>query len=686
MTDARIESNAAIGELISAAFQLAYFIHDDRASAMHIAISALRKLKVASTAQSRRAYYTPTGQSGYRAARTKVSLSELHMLQRLIYIESEIYERIAEERQKESLGQMHMIIRFIKHLVKNTMKRNSFYVSLGLSRVLYNYTTPEAIEIYNSVVQDPERARENYYYRSQKAGLMRELKERFGDRLRIRKAKHGEERFETQEDPVHYLELIRTCLLQFMPWHSKCVLPADFNPITSVVAPLLFKGNHPDEEHSIEMNRIHTLLHPNCFGRLVLALGLDSPDQRLEVPYFFLSNDGPGSLGRRLNPPSLSEGELNVISNGITREAARRKKYSGRELSILADGIERDRLDLYRTNSLRLEIEASTELIEVRGRESSEEILLATHLMAHDESGIVPAMSEVLLEGGQALSFEILSADKPSSETSSALVTIRYRETRPMRAASLLLRRLVFNFLAGFKIQRWSGTLTSKPAQVFLFLLIGIATLLVYFQSMDKPEQPIEAVQKELAAPDEDKASPPGSLSPAAANQEAETQKWESEKSESEKSESESATPKAQQQGPAPGEGTPSTERTRAPMQRAGSVTLLTIKRIYVSTSNDEPLSRQIREMLAKGLESIGRFEIVARMEEADAMLDISATESPGGGRVALVLQIVNAEGQMLWPGGNKTAGARYSGHPADVTDRALKDLYNDIQRMEKRR
>jgi hypothetical protein len=90
--------------------------------------------------------------------------------------------------------------------------------------------------------------------------------------------------------------------------------------------------------------------------------------------------------------------------------------------------------------------------------------------------------------------------------------------------------------------------------------------------------------------------------------------------------------------------------------------------------------------MLAKGLESIGRFEIVARMEEADAMLDISATESLGGGRVALVLQIVNAEGQMLWPGENKTAGARYSGYPADVTDRALKDLYNDIQRVEKRR
>ncbi|HEX5732841.1 MAG TPA: hypothetical protein VF131_08405 [Blastocatellia bacterium] len=671
MTDPNIESQAAIGELMSAAFQLAYFIHDDRASAMHIAISALRKLKVASTAQNRRAYYTPTGQSGYRAARTKVSLSELHMLQRLVYIESEVYERIEEERKKESLGQMDMIIRFIKHLVKNTIKRNSFYVSLGLSRVLYNYATAEAIEIYSSVVQDPERAREDYYYRSQKASLIRELKERFGDKLRIRKAKYGEERFEAQEDPEHYLELIRTCLLQFMPWQSKCVLPADFNPIMSVVAQLLFKGNHPDEEHSIEMNRIHTLIHPNCFRRLVLALGFDSPDQRLEVPYFFLSTDGPGTLGRRLNPPSLGEEEINVISDRITSEAARRRKDSGRLLSILVDGIERDRLDLYRTNSLRLEVGSGTELIEVRSRDSSEEILLAAHLMAHDESGIVPSISEVLLEGGQALSFEILSADKLSSEPSSALVTIRYRETRPMRAMSLLLRRLPFYFSAGFKTQKRSGVLTSKPAQVFLFLLIGIATALVYFQATDKPEQPIEAVEKEPAALDEGNASPP-----SAAKQEAETQN----------AESESAPPKAQQQEPSPGALTPPAERTRAPKLRSKSVMLLAVKRIYVSMSNDEPLSRQIREMITKGLESIGRFEIVARLEEADAMLDISATQGLSGGKVALALQIVNAEGQTLWPVGIKTAVDKYSGYPADVIDRALKDLLNDIQRMEKRR
>ena len=676
MTDAKIENNLVLGDLISAAFQLAYFIHDNRATAMHIAISALRKLRVESTAQARRAYYTPTGQSGYRATRTKISLSDLHLLQRLVYIESEVYERIAEERQW-GLGQMEMIIRFIKHLVKITIKRNSFYVSLGLSRVLYDYTTAEAIEIYNCVVQDPERARENYYYRSQKAALMRELKERFGDMLRIRKAKHGEERFEAQEDSKKYLELIDACLLQFMPWHSKCVLPADFDPIKSVVTPLLFKGDLPDQEHATELNRIHTLLHPSCFSRLVLGLGLASPDQRLDVPCFFLSSDEPGSLGRRLDPPPVSEEELHIISDEITKEAKRRKKYFGPILSVRVDGIERGHLDLNRTNSLRLEIEAGTELIEVHGGDSSEEIMVATHLVTYDEFGIVLSKSEVVLEGGQALSFEIVSGDKPSSGTSRTLVMIRYRETRPIGALSLLLRQLTFYFPTRVNLQEWIGV--PKPAQVFLFALMGIAALVIYFQAIDQPKSRIISVQTEPGASDEAKVAPPGAppQSPREANQAAGKQKAEPDSSES-------ARPRAEQQERTPGDPM-SMERTRAPKSRSISVKLLAVKRIYISTSDNGPLSQQIRELLIKSLESIGRFEIVRGKEEADAMLDIFAIKELNGGKIALGLQLVSAEGETIWPRGIKPSATKYAGYPAEVTDRALKDLYNDIQRMEKR-
>lgn len=667
MTDAKIENNLALGDLISAAFQLAYFIHDNRATAIHIAISALRKLRVESTAQGRRAYYTPTGQSGYRATRTKVSLSDLHLLQRLVYIESEVYERIAEQRQWE-LGQMEMIIRFIKHLVKITIKRNSFYVSLALSRVLHDYTTADAIEIYNCVVQDPERARENYYYRSQKACLLRELKERFGDMLRIRKAKHGEERFEAQEDPKNYLELINACLLRFMPWHSKCVLPADFDPIKKVVTPLLFKGVLPDEEHATELNRIHTLLHPSCFTRLVLGLGLDSPDQRVDVPCFFLSSDEPGSLGRRLDPPPVSEEELHIISDELTKEAKRRKKYVGPILSIWVDGIERGHLDLNRTKSLRLEIEAGAELIEVRSGDSS--IIIAARLLTYDEVGIVPSKSEVVLEGGQVVSFEFGGSDEPFSETSKTLVMITYRETRPIGALSRFLRPLKLYLPTRVNLQEWIGV--PKPAQVFLFVLMGIAAGLIYFQVIKQPNSRIMPVT-EPGATDEGKVAPPGTSpqSPGEANQEAEKQKAQPDSSE--------------QQEPTAGARMP-VERTRAPKSRSSAVKLLEVKRIYVNTSDNEQLSQQIREMFIRGLESKGRFEIVRGKEAADAMLDISAIKELDGGKIALGLQLVSAEGEIFWPRRINASATKYAGYPADVIERALKNLYNDIQRMEKRR
>jgi hypothetical protein len=324
-----------------------------------------------------------------------------------------------------------------------------------------------------------------------------------------------------------------------------------------------------------------------------------------------------------------------------------------------------------------LEIEDDTELIEVRGGDSSEEIIVAIHLLTYDEVGVVPSKSEVVLEGGQVLSFDLVAADRSSSEPSRTLVTIRYRETRPIGALSLLLRQLK-SYPTRANLREWNGI--AKPAQVFLFALIGIGALLIYFQVIDQPKPRIISVQTEPGASDEGKVAPPGTSpqSPPQADQAPEKQKAQPESLES-------ATPRAEHEEPTPGAPS-SVERTRAPKRMSSSMKLLAVKRIYISTSDNEPLSQQIREMLITRLESIGRFEIVRGKEEADAMLDISALKALKGGKIALGLQLVSAEGETIWPTGIKASANKYAGYPADVTDRALKDLYNDIQRMEKRR
>src|SRR5262245_15113814 len=200
-----MERNPLIEGSIARAYGLAHFIHGDKATALRIATEALSKLEVAATAQDKRLYYKPTGRAARAGAerfRTKVSVSEPHLLQRLVYVESEPHERQAEQAPNgKSSDEEDMLIHFIKHLARITIRRNSFYVTLGMSRLLHNYSTAETMEMYNVVVQDPGRVRDDYYYRSRKGRLMKELKERFGDRLSVTRGARGEERFQTTDCP-----------------------------------------------------------------------------------------------------------------------------------------------------------------------------------------------------------------------------------------------------------------------------------------------------------------------------------------------------------------------------------------------------------------------------------------------------------------------------------------------------
>ena len=136
---------------------------------------------------------------------------------------------------------------------------------------------------------------------------MNELKERFGPLVRTQTSNRREERLQACGNSEKYLSLVKECLLRFTPWFTECVLPAEFDPTKDILSSLLFKGGDPDDEHSVEINRMHTLLHPDCYRRLVLALGFDSPDQRLEVPYFFISGGDRGSIDGRFDPPSLNQ-------------------------------------------------------------------------------------------------------------------------------------------------------------------------------------------------------------------------------------------------------------------------------------------------------------------------------------------------------------------------------------------
>jgi len=259
-----------------------------------------------------------------------------------------------------------LVIHFVKHLTKKTIKRNSFYVTLGLSRLLHSYTTAETMEIYNAVIQDPDRVKDDYYYRSRKGVLVQELKQRFGDLINICRGPRGEERFQPDDNQPRFVELVRECLGYFTPWQTPCLVPAGIDPIMDGIPS--FSAVNENDEDKVEVHRIHAVLHPDCFQRLTANLRLDAPETRLEIPRFFYANEtnGNGSNSNRRNPRKLDERELESITRSLDSNAARRKAASAGLLRIMVDGIERARIDLGKTASTRFGLDNDAELIEVR--------------------------------------------------------------------------------------------------------------------------------------------------------------------------------------------------------------------------------------------------------------------------------------------------------------------------------
>ena len=442
-------------QVLNKAYRLAYFLHQDKGMAIRIVAAATLKLNVAMAVQSKRLYYVPVGRFSRGdsrrtdAIRNKALFSDLHLLQRLVYVESEPYERQKERAAQDVPPGVHatgdpaseedLLVYFIKHLVRITTKRNSFYVTLGVSRLLHSYSTLETMEIYNAVIGEPERVKDDYYYRSRKAVLMHEMYQRFGQLIRTCRHPRGEERFETQQGSSELRSLMRECLRLFTPWDTQCYVPHDFDPLKSVIASLTSQSSA--DENEIEVNRIHAILHPDCFERLVAAFRYNPPDERMELPRFFSDQtDDKSPPGPRSAPTELSAEELAELNDMLAEQSGRRRRSSPTAvIRIMVDGVERGRLNPVEQSSISFSADEDAEIIEVKTTDSSGELLLATHLLTsfREEAHDAVIVSSIRLEGGQELSLSITKRQNDENGGADFLVTFGYRETDLRRAAHL---------------------------------------------------------------------------------------------------------------------------------------------------------------------------------------------------------------------------------------------------------
>lgn len=713
-----------IDEWLDKAFRLAYFLHGDRETAQEIAVGAMNKLETASNAQFKRLYYTPTGRAeNSRASRSRVSLNDLQLLQRLVFIESENFER--EREKSEKICEASLLKFFVKHLVRISLKRNSFYVTLGVSRILHNYGTADAMEIYNVVVQDPDRVHDDYYYRSRKGVLMKELRARFGYLLETVKGNRGEERFCSKTETENLPEIALECLGFFTPWNSICAVPDKFNPFDDVIKPFYFDKDDPDAEHRIEVNRIHATLHPHCFARLTDALNLPAPTEKMEIPKFMLTSNQTNFSDDNdwRNPPNLETDELQTIKDTLAAQAESRKALTAGFLRVLADGYEQARVNLAETGSAKFNLDGGAELIEIYGTDKTGETLLATHLLSFDNPANDKQSQTIRLEGGQAITFDVVPTLDEFGEVAEIKFTVSYAETVWHRRIALALRR------AKFAVANSFNQPILKPALTFGLLLLVLAFgWLVFRNDGNKNDfaivptpnnQNSEAKVFQIAPPEEKKKIEENKfalkdLKESNKNAPRKLEKTETPKQMAKREIKREVAPKQEVSIEIPRKELANNENKirknetdengilRLPVRegnrsfpnqpkpsRNGNYrnnpnnsgkSLNEIKQIYLEISGDQILGKQIAEQIAAELEKSSRFKIISDKEPADAALKIYIRhESDGDSReeasVAAIVRLVNAEGFVIYPNRRKISGWKYVGTMAKLPSRIASDL-----------
>lgn len=371
-------------DLLERGFRLAYFLFPDRLRAIQILCGALEKQQVQSFRENRRFYWRDKHPA--HSVR-RVTRPHSDLLQWLIMAEAERYER--EEEEIAYPSQARMIIRYVKHLVEITSTMSSFYVNVGVNRVLHRYTTAEAQAAYEKVTSRIVGGDE---YRRVKRMVMCRILDRFGNLLRTSRVSHGELRFELCEDQKSCSGLVRECLQKFTPWSTgrTCHAASSISALPGT------------DRNDAEIDHCHSFIEPFCHERLMKSIGSASPEDKLALPNLLLANDDDNQSDINIvrDPVPLSAEERNSIGERLRERKRRRGEITPKRIQILLDGVECAWLDAEDQTTFELLIEEGANLIEIRAQDAAGDILLGSHLIEYDESGFASAKAGIILADG----------------------------------------------------------------------------------------------------------------------------------------------------------------------------------------------------------------------------------------------------------------------------------------------
>jgi D-Tyr-tRNAtyr deacylase len=430
------------------AFQLSYFLLADRRDARDVLYQVAARLYVTALAQKRRQAKRPRGE-----VHKKLNLTPRPLLQYLVYLCAEPYEQTQEQEYlsgARSLSVEDMIVRYIKHLMLLYLEHNSFYATVGQSCVLFDFGTGQAVRLYEVLVQGSPAHLEtkgDYSVRDAKREMRRQLASRFGRLVTTCDGARKEQQFVAMNDAGKYFRLVKRCLHRLQPaqeaneqagdWH----LPARFDPTAYDLAQLQYdeKNRDPLAEPSAELRRMHAVIHPCCWARLLRASRLNYSRRRIVLPEFMLKSDektGRRPPYERHHQPELTAAELEGLTKMLRSESRRRKGLFASRLSLTVDGTERGSWTVDRDNQVTISVERGARVLEISARDEEGELLLAQHLLQLRGASLKHETepTSVILEGGQEFTFNV-SPDL-SENGAKVVVTIDFRETKLHRAAA----------------------------------------------------------------------------------------------------------------------------------------------------------------------------------------------------------------------------------------------------------
>jgi len=482
-------------DLMEKGFQLACFIVRDRVEAIRILGNAMSKLSVQRSREKKRAYWR---RQNLKHKITRIVRDDRDALQWLIYFESEQYEK-----QQEQLGVQttrDMIIRYIKHLAQITTAMSSFYVNVGLHRLLHNYNTSEAQRAYEWVTQHFPGSEE---YRKVKGALMSQLEVRFHDFVRTYRANHGELRFEVFEEQEPWGTLVDECLRMFTPWSQPCVGIAGLDSgVGDLAQPLTSRSRQGLHQDAIETYRCHVFMDPACFGQLTEKLSVNSPSSRLAVPRFFFNGENNGWNNSRSfeeENPKLTDTERQTIMDRIGGRAGLQPRGASRVVTVMAHGLERTRLEVDRGSTQNFEIQAGVKLIEFWMQDGGGEVLLATHWVEYTEwQGIAPSTATVALGSGRELLLETIPTSPADGGPAGASILLKCRPVSGLGAWGESLRSWY-----------WWRYRVPKYALASLSLIVIGWTLgtIKHGDKLARKQEEVERVNKQLVREKAERAS-----------------------------------------------------------------------------------------------------------------------------------------------------------------------------------